>query len=67
MAVTWKQFEGQIVDDEFPLEQVLASSEHSAVFLTQHGDSQPQRAAIKLIHASRSIGTFLLSRSTTGK
>lgn len=62
MAVTWKQFEGQIVDDEFPLEQLLASSEHSAVFLTQHGDSQPQRAAIKLIHAEPATTDLLLSR-----
>ena len=62
MAVTWKQFERQIVDDEFPLEQVLASSEHSAVFLTQHGDSQPQKAAIKLIHAEPATAELLLSR-----
>src|SRR6266404_913292 len=62
MAVTWKQFEGQIVDDEFPLEQVLASSEHGAVFLTQHGDSQPQKAAIKLIHAEPATAELLLSR-----
>jgi len=38
MGLTWKQFEGPNVDDEFPLEQLLASSEHGAVFLTQHGD-----------------------------
>src|ERR1700730_9974473 len=62
MAVKWKQFEGQIVDDEFPLEQLLASSEHGAVFLTQHGDSQPQRAAIKLIHAEPASADLLLSR-----
>src|SRR6266852_6923640 len=62
MAVTWKQFEGQIVDDEFPLEQLLASSEHSAVFLTQYGDSQPQKAAIKLIHAEPATAELLLSR-----
>src|SRR6266481_1219205 len=62
MAVTWKQFEGQIVDDEFPLEQLLASSEHSAVFLTQHGDSQPQKAAIKLIHVEPATAELLLSR-----
>ena len=62
MAVTWKQFEGQIVDDEFPLEQLLASSEHGAVFLTQHGDSQPQKAAIKLIHAEPATAELLLSR-----
>jgi TonB family protein len=62
MADNWKQFEGLIVDDEFPLEQLLASSEHSAVFLTQHGDSQPQKAAIKLIHADSATAELLLSR-----
>lgn len=62
MAEAWKQFEGLIVDDEFPLEQLLASSEHGAVFLTQHGDSQPQKAAIKLIHADPATAELLLSR-----
>jgi TonB family protein len=62
MADNWKQFEGLIVDDEFPLEQLLASLEHSAVFLTQHGDSQPQKAAIKLIHADSATAELLLSR-----
>ncbi len=62
MASAWEQFVGQIVDDEFPLEQLLASSDHSAVFLTQHGDSQPQKAAIKLIHAEPATADLLLSR-----
>jgi len=62
MAAAWEQFVGQIVDDEFPLEQLLASSDHSAVFLTQHGDSQPQKAAIKLIHAEPATADLLLSR-----
>jgi TonB family protein len=62
VAEAWKQFEGLIVDDEFPLEQLLASSDHSAVFLTQHGDSQPQKAALKLIHADPATAELLLSR-----
>jgi TonB family protein len=62
MTEAWKQFEGQIVDDEFPLEQLLASSEHTAVFLTQHGDSQPRKAAIKLIQADPATAELLLSR-----
>src|SRR6266852_1331793 len=62
MAAAWEQFVGQIVDDEFPLEQLLASSDHRAVFLTQHGDSQPQKAAIKLIHAEPATADLLLSR-----
>ena len=62
MAAAWEQFVGQIVDDEFPLEQLLASSERSAVFLTRQGDSQPQKAAIKLIHAEPTTADLLLSR-----
>src|SRR5882724_277541 len=62
MAAAWEQFVGQIVDDEFPLEQLLASSDHSAVFLTQHGDTQPQKAAIKLIHAEPATADLVLSR-----
>jgi len=62
MASAWEQFVGQIVDDEFPLEQLLASSDHSAVFLTQHGDSQPQKAAIKLISCGACDRDLLLSR-----
>jgi TonB family protein len=58
----WEQFVGQIVDDEFPLEQLVASSERSAVFLTQKGDSQPQKAAIKLIHTEPTTADLLLSR-----
>jgi TonB family protein len=62
MTDVWKQFEGQVVDDEFPLQQYLAGDEHSAVFLTQRGDGQPQKAAIKLIPADPSTSDLQLSR-----
>jgi eukaryotic-like serine/threonine-protein kinase len=62
MSDVWKQFEGQVVDEEFPLQQYLAGNEHSAVFLTQHGDSQPQKAAIKLIPADPATSDLQLSR-----
>jgi TonB family protein len=62
MTDVWKQFEGQVVDDEFPLQQYLAGDEHCAVFLTQRGDSQPQNAAIKLIPADPSTSDLQLSR-----
>jgi TonB family protein len=62
MTDVWKHFEGQVVDDEFPLQQYLAGDEHSAVFLTQHGDTQPQKAAIKLIPADHSTSDLQLSR-----
>jgi TonB family protein len=62
MTDVWKQFEGQVVDDEFPLQQFLAGDEHSAVFLTQRGDGQPQKAAIKLLPADPATSDLQLSR-----
>src|SRR5712692_4778285 len=50
MPEAWKQWEGQVVNGEFPLRQYLGGSEHGAVFLTEHG-KQLQKAAIKLIPA----------------
>ena len=49
MAETWKRWEGQVVNDEFELRRYLGGSDHSAVFLTERGGPDPQRAAIKLI------------------
>jgi TonB family protein len=62
MTDVWKQFVGQIVDEDFPLQQFLSGDEHSGVFLTQHGDSQPQKAAIKLILADPATSDLQLSR-----
>ena len=47
----WKECEGQLVDNRFPLRQFLASTRHSAVFLTEIDKSQAQRAVIKFISA----------------
>jgi TonB family protein len=49
MTEAWKQLEGQVVNGEFYLRQYLGGSESSAVFLTEHGDREPQKAAIKLL------------------
>ena len=62
MTDVWKQFEGQLVDDDFPLQQLIAGDEHSAVFLTQHGDSKPQKAAIKLVPVDPATADLQLSR-----
>jgi TonB family protein len=62
MSDVWRQFEGQIVDEEFPLKQLLAGDDHSAVFLTQRGDSQPQNAVIKLVPADPATSDLQLSR-----
>src|SRR5277367_4812758 len=46
----WKNWEGRLVDEKFPLRQWLGGSGHGAVFLTERDDSQ--RAVIKLIPAA---------------
>lgn len=51
MVETWKQWEGSEVNGEFPLREYLGGSDHSAVFLTQRGEREPQKAAIKLVPA----------------
>jgi TonB family protein len=55
MNIPWKQCEGQVINNTFPLQQYLGGSEDSAVFLTQFSGSEPAKAAIKFIpegHAS---------------
>ena len=47
----WKNWEGRVVDGKFMLRQWLGGSDHSAVFLTERGGRQGQKAAIKLISA----------------
>ncbi len=51
MPETWKQWEGREINGEFPLRQYLGGSDHSAVFLTEHGGQEAQKAAIKLVPA----------------
>jgi TonB family protein len=48
-ADAWKQWEGQVIDGEFPLHQYLGGSDHSAVFLTQYAGQEVQKAVIKLM------------------
>ena len=43
MTETWKQWEGHILNGEFPLQRYLGGSDHSAVFLTERA-GEPQRA-----------------------
>lgn len=47
----WQQREGQIVDGVFPLLRYLGGGAGGAVFLTEYGETNPRRAAIKLIPA----------------
>ena len=48
MTEASKKWIGQIVEGVFPLRQYLGGSDHSAVFLTEFGSGDPQKAVIKL-------------------
>jgi TonB family protein len=48
MSESWKQWEGQVVDNRFLLRRYVGGSEHSAVFLTERG-VPPQKVAIKFV------------------
>lgn len=50
----WNQWEGQSVDGKFLLRQFLASTDHSAVYLTQLAEPQTRDAVIKFIPADSS-------------
>src|SRR6266566_1887550 len=54
MTDAWKQCEGQVIDNNFPLQQYVGGTDYSAVFLTQLADPPAQKAAIKFIPASTS-------------
>jgi TonB family protein len=62
MTEASKQWEGQIVDGIFPLRQYLGGSDHSAVFLTEHGTDKPEKAAIKLFPADPATADAQLLR-----
>lgn len=51
MRDIWKQWEGRVLNGEFPLQRFLGGSDLSAVFLTQHAQGAAQRAVIKLVLA----------------
>jgi TonB family protein len=51
MSELWKNCEGHVVDEQFPLLQFLANTNHSAVFLTRIDHPEPRQAAIKFISA----------------
>ena len=44
MSFSWKQYEGQVINNTFPLQQYLGGSSESAVFLTQLAGPQSSKA-----------------------
>jgi TonB family protein len=51
MSESWKQLQGQSVDNETPLVEYLGGSQDSAVFLTKLGGQEARKAAVKLVAA----------------
>jgi TonB family protein len=61
MTEAWKQWEGQVVNGEFHLRRYLGGGENSAVFRTELGGQESQKAAIKLLPASPEKSELQLS------
>ena len=61
MTEASKHWEGQSVAGVFPLRRYLGESDHSAVFLTEYGEGEPQKAAIKLVSADPATAELRLS------
>jgi TonB family protein len=49
MNEQWKSWEGQTVDGKFLLRQLLATTDHSAIFLTQFAAPEPRDAVLKCV------------------
>jgi eukaryotic-like serine/threonine-protein kinase len=56
-----KQWEGQVVEGTFLLRQFLGGSDHSAVFLTDYNEGEPQKAVIKLFPADPATADLQIS------
>jgi eukaryotic-like serine/threonine-protein kinase len=61
MTEALKKWEGQTVEGTFPLRQYLGGSDHSAVFLTESGSGDPQKAVIKLFPCDLATADMQLS------
>jgi TonB family protein len=68
MTEVWKQWEGQTADGRFHLRQYLGGSESGPVFLTEFGEQESQKAAIKLVpadplHADAQLSRWVLAEN----
>jgi TonB family protein len=62
MPESWKECEGQLIDGQFSLIEHVGGSDHSVVFRTQRGKSQPEKAAIKFIQIDPAKADAQLAR-----
>ena len=61
MTSSWKQWEGEVVDNRYVLRRFLGGSDHSAVFLTEFGPP-PKKAALKFLESNPATAQLQLSR-----
>ena len=61
MSDAWKQWEGHVVNGQFPLREFQGNTDHSAVFVTHYGAMQ-EKAAIKFIPAAASTEEKIQNR-----
>jgi TonB family protein len=61
MTEDWTKWEGLLIDGVFPLRRFLGKSDHSVVFLTEHGALNLPDAAIKLVPAGPVLAEAQLS------
>jgi TonB family protein len=62
MTQPWRHLEGQVIGGKFRLTQYLGGSDHSAVLLTERGQGEPRKAAIKFVAANPEKAARQLSR-----
>jgi TonB family protein len=62
MTEYWKQWEGQVIADAFPLQQYLGGDGDHAVFLTEYGQPASQKAAIKIVLGTAEDGELQIQR-----
>jgi eukaryotic-like serine/threonine-protein kinase len=62
MTEAGKQWEGEVIKNEFPLLRYLGGDSQSAVFLTKHDDGTTRKAAIKLLWLVPGAAELQLSR-----
>ena len=59
MTDTWNQWEGQVVDGQFPLGRYLGGSDHSAVYACEISQPERRQVAIKFVAESTDEDTQL--------
>jgi len=62
MPQSWKECEGQLINGQFSLIEHVGGSDHSVVFRTQRGKSQPEKAAIKFVQIDPAKADAQLAR-----